>query len=88
MTPALGAYLAVNLCAFLLMGVDKWKAARGAWRVSERTLFFLPLLGGALGGTAGMLLFHHKTQKWQFAYGFPLLAIAQLLLLGFLKTRY
>lgn len=87
MTPALGAYLAVNLAAFVLMGLDKWKAARGAWRIGEGTLFGFALLGGALGATAGMLLFHHKTRKRYFAYGLPLLAIAQLLILGFLKTR-
>lgn len=86
MSPLAWALLAVNLAAFVLMGVDKGRAGRGSWRVSERTLFLCPLLGGALGGTLGMLLFHHKTRKWPFAYGFPLLAIAQLLLLGWLKT--
>lgn len=80
-------FLAVNFCAFVLMGWDKFKAGRDMWRVRERTLFLFPLLGGGLGGTLGMLLFHHKTRKWQFAYGLPLLALTQLLLIGWLKSR-
>ena len=86
MRPLAWALLTVNLLAFALMGWDKGKAGRGSRRVRERTLFLFPLLGGALGGTVGMLLFHHKTRKWYFAYGLPLLAIVQLLLLGWLKA--
>lgn len=70
---------AINLTAFALMGLDKRKAQRGAWRISEKTLFLTALLGGALGGTAGMHLFHHKTRHWYFRFGFPLLLVLQLL---------
>ena len=75
---------AVNLIAFALMGLDKWKAQRGAWRISEKTLFLAALLGGALGGTVGMHLFHHKTRHWYFRFGFPFLLILQLLAAGWL----
>lgn len=81
------ALIASNALAFVLMGIDKRRAGRGAWRVRERTLFLFPLLGGALGGTLGMMLFHHKTHKWTFAYGLPLLAIGQLLALMTLKVK-
>lgn len=87
MTPLGYALMASNALAFLLMGIDKGRAGRDAWRVRERTLFLFPLLGGALGGTLGMLLFHHKTRKWYFAYGLPLLCLAQLLALGWLKAK-
>lgn len=81
MRAALWGYFAtVNLTAFVLMGVDKRRARRRAWRISEKTLFLFPLLGGAAGGTAGMLLFHHKTRHWYFRYGFPALLAAQALL--------
>ena len=76
-----------NALAFLLMGLDKWKAVRGAWRISEQMLFLFPLLGGAPGGTLGMFLFHHKTQHWYFRWGFPLLLALQLLALGWLWQR-
>ena len=63
---------------FVLMGLDKTKARRGRWRISEKTLFVFALLGGALGGTAGMFVFRHKTKHRTFRLGFPLLAAAQL----------
>ena len=63
---------------FVLMGLDKTKARRGRWRISAKTLFVFALLGGALGGTAGMFVFRHKTKHRTFRLGFPLLAAAQL----------
>ena len=63
---------------FVLMGLDKFKARTGRWRISEKTLFLFALLGGAIGGTAGMFLFHHKTKHWYFRFLFPLFAAAQL----------
>ena len=71
---------------FALMGVDKWKARRDAWRIPEATLWAFALLGGALGGTFAMQVFHHKTRHWYFRLGFPLLSAAQLLLLLYLIT--
>ena len=78
---ALGLYLlAVNLAAFVLMGADKRKARRGAWRIPERTLFLPALLGGALGGVLGMRTFHHKTRHWYFRLGLPAVLLVQLAL--------
>ncbi|MBR0040530.1 MAG: DUF1294 domain-containing protein [Oscillospiraceae bacterium] len=77
----------MSVLLFLLMGVDKGKARRGTWRVSEKTLFVLALLGGAIGGTAGMFLFRHKTKHWYFRIGFPLLAAAQLALAVWLYLK-
>ena len=51
---------------FTVYGVDKAKARRGAWRVPEKTLFLLPLLGGSVGALLGMLVFRHKTKHWYF----------------------
>lgn len=84
----LGLYLvAVNLAAFVLMGADKRRAKRGAWRISERALFLPALLGGALGGTLGMRVFRHKTKHWYFRWGLPLLLILQAGLLAWLALR-
>ncbi len=84
MSPWQWALLGSNLLALCLMGIDKSKACRHRRRISERALFFFPVFGGALGGTLGMLLFHHKTRKKAFAWGFPLLALGQLLILLYL----
>lgn len=70
--------------AFCAMGIDKRRARRKAWRIPEKTLFLLTLLGGGVGGTLGMWCFHHKTRHWYFRYGFPLIAFFQLVGLGFL----
>ena len=66
---------------FALMGVDKWKARRDAWRIPESTLWLFALLGGALGGTLAMQVFRHKTRHWYFRFGFPLLTVLQIALL-------
>ena len=67
----------MSVLSFSIMGIDKRRAKRGKWRISEKTLFLSALLGGAIGGTVGMLVFHHKTKHWYFKFGFPLLAVLQ-----------
>ena len=69
----------VNVVGFFLMGLDKWKAKRGAWRIPEKNLFTAALLGGTVGVIAGMNTFRHKTRHRKFAYGLPALLILQLL---------
>ncbi len=60
------AVAAVSLAAFVFYGADKSKAKRGAWRIPEKVLLGLSFFGGAVGGTAGMLVFRHKTRHWYF----------------------
>lgn len=78
---------AVNVVTFAVYGIDKAKAKRGAWRVPERTLFLLPLLGGSLGALLGMKVFHHKTKHWYFVWGIPLILLAQIALAVWLYRR-
>lgn len=70
----------VNLVGFGVMGIDKRRAIRGAWRISEASLFIAALVGGALGCTLGMHFFHHKTRHWYFRFGMPAIFIVQVLL--------
>lgn len=70
--------VAVNIAAFAAFGVDKSRARRDKWRVRERTLFVLAILGGSLGAILGMRLFHHKTRHWYFRFGLPLILALQL----------
>ena len=79
--------LAVNVLAFVLMGIDKGKAKRGAWRISEKALFVPVLLGGGVGGCLGMRTFHHKTKHWYFRFGFPLITLLWLALVVWLMNR-
>ena len=63
----------INLIAFLAMWLDKRKAEKGKWRIPENSLLLLVLLGGGIGGIAGMYTFRHKTKKAKFYIGFPLI---------------
>ncbi len=78
---------AANLIGFVLMGADKKRAVRGAWRISEASLFLTAFLGGALGCTLGMRYFRHKTKHWYFKYGMPAIFIAEALGALFLYSR-
>ena len=79
--------IVINLAAFAVYGVDKSRARRGAWRVPEKTLFLLPLLGGSIGALLGMRVFHHKTKHWYFVWGIPAILLAQTALAAWLLTR-
>ena len=80
--------LIINVITFLIMWFDKHEAKIGDWRVPERTLFLLVLLGGGIGGIAGMYVFRHKTRKWYFKIGFPAILIMQIVLVIYLKNLY
>ena len=72
--------LIINIVTFLSMGIDKYKAKKGKWRIQEKTLLTLVVLGGGIGGIAGMYVFRHKTQKPRFFIGFTLIMIMQILI--------
>lgn len=79
-----GYLFIINIIGFALMGIDKKRAVRGAWRISEASLFLTAFLGGALGCTLGMRHFRHKTKHWYFKYGMPAIFAAQAFLALFL----
>lgn len=69
----------INIAGFCAMGIDKKKAKKGAWRIPEKRLFFIALLGGSIGSILGMKTFRHKTKHWYFVWGMPAILIIQLL---------
>ena len=77
----------INLIAFALYGTDKSKAKRGKWRISEKTLIGIALIGGSVGAFLGMHAFRHKTRRWYFRYGLPAIFLAQVVLLAFIRNR-
>ena len=56
----------VNLLLFILMGMDKRAARRKKWRIPERRLLTLGMIGGGFGGILGIIIFHHKTHRVYF----------------------
>lgn len=71
-------FTVINLLGFLVMLIDKRKAEKGAWRISEKTLFTFTLLGGGIGTIVGMYKFRHKTQKIKFTIGMPMILIFEI----------
>ena len=80
--------LFLNIFGFSIMGIDKQKAKRHQWRISEKTLFMLSLLGGSIGTLVGMYFFHHKTKHWYFVVGMPLILIVQSILFLYLGLHH
>ena len=62
----------INVVTFFMYGIDKWKAKRSKWRISEAALLGLAALGGSIGAWLGMKVWHHKTKHKKFKYGIPL----------------
>ena len=80
------AYLLVNLAVFAFYGIDKAKAVRNEWRISEKSLIGAALLG-APGALLAMFVFRHKIRKPKFYIGVPLILIAEIILAIFIYTK-
>ena len=80
-------FIVINIVTFFTMWYDKHEAKIGHWRISEKALFILCIIGGSIGGNIGMYVFHHKTKKWYFKFGFPIILIIQIILLIYLKSN-
>ena len=70
--------IAINIITFFICGIDKLKAKKGKWRITESTLLLLAIIGGSIGAWLGIKVWHHKTLHKKFKYGIPLIVIAQI----------
>jgi uncharacterized membrane protein YsdA (DUF1294 family) len=86
MNTILGAYIIMNIIGLMVMKIDKERARKQQYRISEKTLWLIALFGGAMGTTAGMQIFRHKTKHQSFKVGFPLLAVAEIILLVYIYS--
>ena len=80
-------FLLINLISFIVMYVDKRKAIKHKWRISESTLFLLSIFGGSLGILLAMYTFHHKTKHPNFKIGIPAILIFQVFILLFIYKK-
>ena len=80
--------LSINLIGLLIMYIDKRKAKYGRWRIPEKTLLVISLLGGRIGTIRGMYLFRHKTQKLKFTLGFPTILISEIIIITYFLIKY
>lgn len=82
----IGYLVLINLVAIVLMYIDKQKAKKHQWRISEDTLIGVSLIGGGIGALWGIHVFRHKTKHAKFTIGIPIiLAVQALLLLYFIR---
>lgn len=90
MSLAVLAYLAViNVIAFGLYGLDKYRAMNNMWRISEKTLLGVATIGGAYGAYLGMRIFRHKTKHLKFQIGVPIMMLVWIyfVIKGFPEIR-
>lgn len=86
-TLAILIYLVImNIIGFASMGIDKSKAKRGAWRIPEKTLFLIAILGGSVGSILGMKQFRHKTKHKSFTIGMPAILLVQAAVILYFTT--
>lgn len=79
------AYLVIiNAVGFLIMLIDKRKAQKNLWRISERSLMSIAVFGGSVGVLVGMYTFRHKTKHLQFNLGVPVILSVQILIAVFI----
>ncbi len=79
--------LAINAVAFIMYGIDKYKAKKAKWRIPEATLLLLDVLGGSIGAWMGMKVWHHKTMHKKFKYGIPAILLIQIALMAYLHMN-
>ena len=79
--------LTINAVAFIMYGIDKYKAKKAKWRISEATLLLLAVLGGSIGAWMGMKVWHHKTMHKKFKYGIPAILLIQIALMAYLHMN-
>ena len=84
-----GIYLIlINICGLAAMGIDKSKARRSAWRIPEKTLFLISIIGGSLGTLMGMYIFRHKTKHWYFVVFMPVILLLHIVILAYIIMTY
>lgn len=80
-------YVVMNIFAFILYGVDKRRAIKKEWRISERSLILVSVMGGAFGAFVGMYVFRHKIRHIKFQLIIPLTVIVHFVLI-YLLIKY
>jgi len=60
------------------MLIDKQRAIPKEWRIPEKTLICISIIGGSIGMLIGMSAFRHKTKHIKFKFGVPLILLIQI----------
>lgn len=71
----------INVITFVIFGLDKAKAVKGKWRISEAVLLSFSFIGGSIGGILAMKTFNHKTKKIYFSLGLPIMLLIHIVII-------
>lgn len=71
-------FILINLLAFIMFWFDKRAAQNSQWRISEKALIIVSMLGGTVGSLVSMNVFRHKTKKIKFILGIPIILVLQI----------
>ncbi|MBQ8814086.1 MAG: DUF1294 domain-containing protein [Lachnospiraceae bacterium] len=77
--------IVINLVGFIQMYVDKRRAKKDKWRIPEKQLFLVALIGGSVGSILGMQMFRHKTKHKSFVIGMPAILILQIVVVAVIR---
>lgn len=77
-----------NILAFVLYGLDKYKAKRKQWRIPEKVLLGAAFASGAFGAFLGMRFFHHKTKHLWFVVGVPVACVLWFVVLLYVLMHF
>lgn len=79
--------LVVNVLSFLMYGLDKLRAKKDKWRIPEKTLIMVAVIGGSVGAFLGMQTFRHKTKHLKFTIGVPVIFVLQIVAVWYIWFR-
>ncbi len=88
MAVILGYYILINLIMYIAMSIDKKRAIKDGWRVPEKNLYLLAVLGGGVGGLAAMILKHHKNRHLDFVMVYTITAILHFMVAFLLIGKF
>ena len=75
----------INIITFIVFGLDKLYAIKQRKRIRVVTLLSLSFIGGEIGGIIAMNLFHHKTKKYYFTIGMPVILLIHIAIFFYIK---
>ena len=83
-----GYYAIINIVLYAMMVIDKKRAIKDGWRIPEKNMFVLAVLGGGLGGLVAMVFKRHKNRHMDFILVFTVTGILHVLLAFLLIGKF
>ena len=83
-----GYYALINIVLYVTMVIDKKRAIKDGWRIPEKNMFIMAVLGGGLGGLAAMVFKRHKNRHMDFILVFTMTAILHMLVAFLLIGKF